>query len=72
MTAQNQASDYRCACMVGSFAPHVPFTWQPDGAKIDDKDLKRQAFLLLFYEKQNYLFKRKTFCFFLYFCWEIA
>ena len=63
MTAQNQASDYRCACMTGSFAPHVPLTWQPDGAKIDHKGLKRQAFLLLIYEKQNYLFKGKTFCF---------
>lgn len=63
MTAQNQASDYRCACMVDSFAPNVPLTWQPDGAKIDHKGLKRQAFLLLTYEKQNYLFKGKTFCF---------
>jgi hypothetical protein len=49
--------------MVDSFAPHVPLTWQPDGAKIDHKGLKRQAFLLLIYEKQNYLFKGKTFCF---------
>jgi len=63
MTAQDRESGYRWACMVDSFAPNVPLTWQPDGAKIDDKGLKRQAFLLLFYEKQNYLFKGKTFCF---------
>ena len=64
MTAQNQASDYRWACMVGSSAPHVPLDLRFDGAaKIDHKGLKRQVFLLLIYEKQNYLFKGKTFCF---------
>lgn len=63
MTAQNRESGYRWACMMGFSAPNVPFTWQPDGAKIDHKGLKRQAFLLLIYEKQNYLFKGKTFCF---------
>ena len=64
MTAQYQANDYRWAGMMGFSAPNVLFTWQPDGAKIDHKGLKRQAFLLLFYEKQNYLSKGKTFCFF--------
>lgn len=49
--------------MMGFSAPHVPLDLRFDGTKIDDKGLKRQAFLLLFYEKQNYLFKGKTFCF---------
>ena len=49
--------------MMDISAPHVPLDLRFDGAKIDYKGLKRQAFLLLFYEKQNYLFKGKTFCF---------